>query len=400
MNLTSSDAEKVTQADIVIVGGGMVGAALTASLGDSQYKVLLLEQHVPKAYDASQDFDLRVSAISRASEKLLQSVGAWEGVLSKRSCIYRRMRVWEQEGQQGTLFDAAEIQQTHLGHIVENRLIQLSLWERLEQLSNVEVRSPAVVKRITYVPGKSLVELASGEKIEAQLLVGAEGANSLVRQAASISTTGWDYPTHVLVVNVTTAYEQQDITWQRFRPTGPEAFLPLAGNHASIVWYHRPEEVARLKALDKKDLLAELYHHFPQDLGEITNIDDVSSFPLRRQHARSYVKPGVVLVGDAAHSIHPLAGQGVNLGFADVVSLSDALKALNPEELMGGVTLAVYEQERRKANALMMNTMEMFARTSRLTPAPIKFLRSAALTLADRSGPIKQKVMKYAMGIE
>ncbi|WP_243409927.1 FAD-dependent monooxygenase [Pokkaliibacter plantistimulans] len=389
----------VVDVDIVIVGGGMVGAALAAALGNTAYRVVVLEQQLPEPFTAEQPHDLRVSAISVASQQLLAEVGAWSAILAMRACPYRRMRVWEEDWQSGTLFDSHDIQRDYLGHIIENRIVQLGLWQALEQYDNVEVICPASINQIDYDGSASTLTLDDGRSFHTSLLVGADGARSRVRDTAGIGVTAWEYPMHVLVANVGTVYSQQDITWQRFRQTGPEAFLPLSGPHASLVWYNTPQKVQELMAMDIDSLKAAFEQHFPAELGQIAAIEGRTWFPLKRQHAQSYVKPGIVLIGDAAHSIHPLAGQGVNLGFMDVMALRDVLREATPQSLREGAPLQDYEKRRRQPNLLMMSTMDLFARAFSSSLPPLKLLRILGLGLADKTGPIKNKVMKYAMGL-
>jgi len=205
-----------------------------------------------------------------------------------------------------------------------------------------------------------------------------------------------------MVINVETAYEQQDITWQRFVPTGPQAFLPLSGKNGSIVWYNTPEAVKRLKKLSYEALLAEMTETFPECLGEITQILGVASFPLKRQHAQAYVKQGIALVGDAAHMINPLAGQGVNIGLLDAACLAEVLlDAHNADKNIADVAvLKRYERLRRNENLKMMTVMDVFYRIFSNQSAPLKVLRNLGLGLAERITPLKNKVMRGAMGLE
>jgi 2-octaprenyl-3-methyl-6-methoxy-1,4-benzoquinol hydroxylase len=211
----------------------------------------------------------------------------------------------------------------------------------------------------------------------------------------------WDYEQHALVLTVETAYGQQDITWQQFTPTGPLAFLPLDGPNASLVWYNKPEEVKRLKALPDEDLSRELKAAFPALLGEIVRISSRGSFPLRRQHAQHYTKEGVALIGDAAHMIHPLAGQGVNIGLLDAAALAEVLVAAKNacKDIGAEPVLQEYEKMRRQNNLLMMTTMDLFYRVFGNALLPMKLLRNIGLGLAERLLPAKKLAMKHAMGL-
>ena len=308
--------------DVVVVGGGMVGAAVACSLGGSSLKVAVIESLPPLPFAPDQPHDLRVSALSIASKNILETVGAWEGVINRRFCPFRRMRVWETAGD--TEFCSDAIDYPELGYIVENRVTQLALLDRLQEFDNVELICPVSIKKINYSVGKpSEVELENGRLLSAEVLVAADGGQSRVRQTVGLGVTSWDYKQHALVIYIETAYGQQDITWQRFVSSGPQAFLPLTGNYGSIVWYNSPDEVNRLKALSYQALKDELVAAFPDCLGKVNSVLGVASFPLKRQHAQDYVKPGVVLVGDAAHMINPLAGQGVNIVLLDAAALGE-----------------------------------------------------------------------------
>ncbi len=387
--------------DVVIVGGGMVGAAVACSLGGSLLKVAVIESSPPLAFASDQPHDLRVSALSIASKNILETVGAWQGVINRRFCPFRRMRVWETTGD--TEFCSDDIDYPELGYIVENRITQLALLDRLQEFDNVELICPVGIKKINYVAGKpSELELEDGRILSAKVLVAADGGQSKVRQTVGLGVTSWDYKQHAMVIYIETAYGQQDITWQRFLPSGPQAFLPLTGNYGSIVWYNSPDEVSRLKSLSLEALKDELVAAFPACLGKVNSVLGVASFPLKRQHAQNYVKPGVVLVGDAAHMINPLAGQGVNIGLLDAAALGEVLLDAAKEGLeLGDLSvLKRYEQLRRNENLKMMTVMDIFYQVFSNEILPVKLIRNLGLGLAERILPAKNKVMRSAMGLE
>ncbi len=387
--------------DVVIVGGGMVGAAVACSLGGSLLKVAVIESSPPLPFATDQPHDLRVSALSIASKNILETVGAWQGVINRRFCPFRRMRVWETTGD--TEFCSGDIDYPELGYIVENRITQLALLDRLQEFDNVELICPVGIKKINYVAGKpSELELEDGRILSAKVLVAADGGQSKVRQTVGLGVTSWDYKQHAMVIYIETAYGQQDITWQRFLPSGPQAFLPLTGNYGSIVWYNSPDEVSRLKALSLEALKDELVAAFPACLGKVNRVLGVASFPLKRQHAQNYVKPGVVLVGDAAHMINPLAGQGVNIGLLDAAALGEVLldAAKKGLELGDLSVLKHYEQLRRNENLKMMTVMDIFYQVFSNEILPLKLIRNLGLGLAERILPAKNKVMRSAMGLE
>ena len=387
--------------DVVIIGGGMVGAAVACSLGNSSLSVAIIESALPEAFESTQPHDLRVSALSIASKNILETIGAWSNIENKRLCPFRRMRVWETAGD--TEFNSDAIDYPALGYIVENRITQLALIERLKEFKNIQLISPAEIKKIHYTIGEdSEIELDDQRILSAKVLVAADGGQSKVRQSVGIGVTSWDYKQHALVIYISTQYEQQDITWQRFVPSGPQAFLPLTGKFGSIVWYNTPDEVKRLKNLPYEDLKAELIAAFPDCLGEVNQVLGVASFPLKRQHAQSYAKPGVVLVGDAAHMINPLAGQGVNIGLLDAAALSEILiEATHKGEDISDISvLKRYEKLRRNENLKMMTVMDVFYQVFSNDVLPLKFIRNLGLGLAERILPAKNKVMRAAMGLE
>jgi 2-octaprenyl-3-methyl-6-methoxy-1,4-benzoquinol hydroxylase len=223
-----------------------------------------------------------------------------------------------------------------------------------------------------------------------------------VRQAARIGVSSWDYKQHAMVLNVETGYVQQDITWQRFRPSGPQAFLPLVGSYGSLVWYNSPDEVARLKSLSDDELLEQLLLAFPSSLGKIKRILQRGSFPLKRQHAQDYVKSGVALIGDSAHTINPLAGQGVNIGLLDAAALAEVIvdAHLAGRDFASLSVLKRYEKQRKMDNLLMMTAMDTFYRVFSNDISPIRVLRNLGLGVADKLGPAKHRIIRHAMGLE
>ena len=386
--------------DIVIVGGGMVGATMACGLGDSSLKVAVIEQQMPEPFSLEQPHDLRVSALSIASRKILEAVGAWQGVVDRRLCPFRRMRVWETTGD--TEFSSNDINYSELGHIVENRVTQLALLERLQDFSNIELFCPVQIKNIEYSENLSKLQMEDGRCLTARVLVAADGGQSKVRQTVGLGVTSWDYQQQAMVLYIETENPQQDITWQRFVPTGPQAFLPLSGSYGSIVWYNSADEVRRLKKMDKEQLKQELQNSFPKCLGQIKAILATASFPLKRQHAQKYVKTGVVLVGDAAHMINPLAGQGVNIGLLDAAALAQVLLEANDknEDIAKLRVLKRYEKMRRYENLKMMTVMDAFYRVFSNEILPLKLIRNLGLGLAERIKPAKNKVMRMAMGLD
>ncbi|MGB0937303.1 MAG: FAD-dependent oxidoreductase [Colwellia sp.] len=399
--------------DCVVIGGGMVGAASALSFAQLGLKVAVVEKSEPEAFSQEQALDLRVSAISLASQYLLEQLEAWPQILSWRVCPYKRLGVWEKESAY-TEFNAKEINQPHLGHIVENRLIQLSLWQQLTAQKNITLFCPEQLESLSQTNDKVTLKL-SKESIEAKLVLAADGANSQVRSMVNIGLTGWDYGQSAMLINVETQVPQQDITWQQFFPTGPVAFLPLPSKvpcqqkgflgQGSLVWYHQKEEIKRLSALSNEKLTEEIHAKFPSRLGKV-NVVAKGAFPLTRRHANSYKKGRVVLIGDSAHTINPMAGQGVNLGFKDVKALQTIMATAisTGQNWDDEAVLIKYEKERRKDNLLMMSGMDVLYSTFSHPSTLVKTFRNLGFQAFNKlpivNSVIKNKALSYACGVK
>lgn len=390
----------MTAYDVVIVGGGMVGAALACALGESALKVAVVEAHEPNLAWPRPDYDLRVSAVSYASEQILRACGAWEGITQRRLAPYREMRVWDAEGNGAIHFDAADIGAATLGHIIENSVILAALRQRLADCDNVDWICPAHPQRLVLEGDGAALTLADGRILAASLVVGADGADSWVRSQAGIAVRGWAYDQKAVVATVKPVRHHADTAWQRFLQTGPLAFLPLPDGYCSIVWSTTPSEAERLLDLDDEAFYLELAAAFDERLGAIVDSSARAAFPLRLQHATAYTLPHVALIGDAAHTVHPLAGQGVNLGFLDAAALADViLEARRNGRAIGAhSTLRRYERWRKGDNLAMLAAMDAFKRLFGTRFAPIRWARNLGLDLTDRVGPAKNLLMEYAMG--
>ncbi|WP_181382203.1 FAD-dependent monooxygenase [Shewanella sp. BC20] len=386
--------------DVILVGGGMVGAATAIGLAKQGLQVAVIESFAPEAYSPEQALDVRVSAISVASEQLLEQLGALESLLNMRNVPYLGLETWELDGCI-TQFHSSQIGASHLGHIVENRLVQLALWEQMQQWDAIKLFCPERVATFSRLTDGVSVYLQSGIQLEAKLLIGADGANSQVRQWAGIGISGWDYAQSAMLINIQTAQGQQDVTWQQFTPNGPRSLLPLPGNHASLVWYDDANRIKQLIQLNHKQLADQIRQHFPARLDSDFTVEAKGSFALTRRHANAYFKSNVVILGDAAHTINPLAGQGVNLGFKDVEALLVVIKTALTEDKPWWSTevLNAYQAKRYRDNQLMMTTMDVFYAGFSNDILPLKLLRNGALKLANINSPIKRTVLKYAMGL-
>lgn len=385
----------IRHTDVAVIGGGMVGGALALGLAQNGFSVVVLDKAPPPAFDPTAQPDVRISAISAASVQLLRSLGVWDAVLAMRAHPWRRLETWEWETAH-VVFDAAELKLPNLGYMVENNVLQLALWQALEAHPQVTLLHGSALNEIH---GQHL-HLADDTEIVARLVVGADGAQSQVRQLAGIGVHGWQYPQSCMLITVKSENEPGDSTWQQFTPTGPRAFLPLYDNWASLVWYDTPARIRQLQSLSMTQLQREISAHFPERLGNVTPVA-AGAFPLTRRHALQYVQPGLVLVGDAAHTIHPLAGQGVNLGYRDVDALLDVLTNARSvgEDWASLQVLQRYQSRRRVDNLLMQSGMDLFYAGFSNDLGPLRILRNVGLMAAQRAGVLKRQALKYALGL-
>lgn len=394
------------QADLIIVGAGMVGSALGLALKDSGLEIILIDGSPLsiKPFDAEAAFEPRVSALSAASQRILQRLGAWDGVAARRASPYGEMQVWDGSGTGNIHFSAASVHAEVLGHIVENRVIQEALLEPLHD-SGVGLLPNARLERLRRSGDDWLLTLVDGRELRAPLVIAADGANSAVRRLAGCATREWDYLHHAIVTSVRCEQPHHRTAWQRFTDDGPLAFLPLdrqGDEHwCSIVWSTTPEQATRLMALDDEAFRVELGKAFEHRLGRIEAADPRLCIPLRQRHAKRYVEPGLALIGDAAHTIHPLAGQGVNLGFLDAAVLAEVLLHAHGrgERLADERVLSRFERRRMPHNLGMMAAMEGFQRLFQADPLPLRWLRNAGLDLVDGLPEAKALFVRQALGL-
>lgn len=397
--------------EIVIAGGGTIGMCAAALLAQSRHRdrlrITLIDAR-PRPISANPDeVDLRVSALSLGSVSILEQLGAWASVEARRVSPFEGMRVWDARGRVGgkdTLrFDAADFAIPALGYIVENVLVRESLLAVLAQ-GDVDLRFATPVEGIQRrdAPAGFDVQLADGLETSPNLLIGADGSDSRIRSGARIPTRAWHYPQLAFVTHVRPAEPHRGVAWQRFLRDGPIALLPLADGRVSIVWSTSPDRVKQALAASDRDLGRSLTEASDNVLGELAADGPRASFPLRAQHALRYVEPGLALIGDAAHSVHPLAGQGANLGFADALSLAEAVNgALDNGEFPGDLpTLRRYERARRGANATMLHFIDSLNRLFMSEKGWLIGLRTRGMRLFNRSGPIRRKAVAVALGID
>lgn len=408
-----SDEDVKTGFHLLVIGGGMVGACVAALAATNRHfadlRIAVLEAQPPNVPppDAASEIDLRVSAISRASERILTEIGAWPLIAPRHLSSYEDMIVWDAAGKPrgpGSIHFAASVSgEPNLGHIVENRRVLWAIYD-----------APAFRNRVTLLRGElaglefeddhATAVLSDGRRIEAGLIVGSDGAASVSRKLAGIESSGWDYDQRAFVTHVRTEHPHARTAWQRFLPAGPIAFLPLADGRSSIVWSTTPEHAERLVTEAPEQVAAELSAAIDGALGTVTVDGPRGQFPLRLAHAKDYCRERFVLVGDAAHAIHPLAGQGVNLGFLDCAALIEVLAAepvrgVRPQALGERRVLRRYERWRKSENALALGLVDglnkLFGSRSQL----IGWARRAGLSAVDSSLLAKRFLMGRAMGI-
>ncbi len=348
--------------DIAVVGGGMVGAAAALALAKAGFSTALLEAREPTPWRAGDEVDLRVVGLAPSSIELLDGLGVWTSIRDARSSPYAHMHVWDSESGAAIDFSAADDGRDLLGHIVENNLVQWTLWQALEaaggrsgtSMGGVRRLCPAEVRGFEAREDRVVLELADGESLSARLLVAADGAASPLRDMAGIATRGRDYAQRAVVAHVVTERPHEATAWQRFLPTGPLALLPLADGRSSVVWSLPEDEAQRVLALDDAAFMDELGIASDFRLGRVVGATRRAAFPLKLQLAETYQSDRFVLLGDAAHAVHPLAGQGVNLGLRDVAELRDTLRAARDagRDIGAEHVLRRYARRRRSADTL------------------------------------------------
>ena len=394
------------RADLLIVGAGMVGSALALALKNSGLNILLLDGSPlsVKRFTAQDPFEPRVSALSAASQRILERLGAWEGITRRRVSPYSHMQVWDGSGTGQIHFSAASVHAEVLGHIVENRVVQDALLECLQD-TDIEMLANARLEQMRRSGDDWLLTLADGRTLRAPLVIAADGANSAVRRLTGCETREWDYQHHAIVTSVRCAQAHQRTAWQRFTDNGPLAFLPLERegeqDGCSIVWSTTPEQAEQLMALDDEAFCRELEFAFEGRLGAVLSADPRVCVPLRQRHAKRYVAEGLALIGDAAHTIHPLAGQGVNLGFLDAAVLADVLlhAADRGERLADVRILSRYERRRMPHNLALMAAMEGFERLFQSDSLTARLVRNTGLKWVDKMPEAKALFVRQALGL-
>jgi len=393
--------------DVVITGAGMVGLTLANLLSKQGKSIAIIDRSEVATFNNDQDYQSRVTAVSPGSQAIFEYVGAWSAMQTKRVSPFQHMHVWDEEGHSNIRFNATDLQRSHLGHIVENIVIQCSLHEVLQQQSNVEWFLPEHISKIMIHQDHAEIELDSGTVISAKLIVGADGGRSTIRNLAEIAYIEKNYQQMGIVALVETEHPHENTAWQRFLSTGPLALLPLNNraknnNLCSIVWSVSEDYADELMKLNEYEFADALTQASDSQLGSITLKSKCVAFPLVSGRADVMVQPRIALVGDAAHALHPLAGQGANLGFTDAAVLADILESFSTdrERDIGSLkVLRKYERARVGETQIMQSVMDAFVAAFGSSNSAMVTARNTALRTADSIQPVKKFFMKHAMGL-
>jgi 2-polyprenylphenol 6-hydroxylase len=387
--------------DVVIIGAGIVGATAACALAQAGARVALVEAR-PGAPDTTGGVrDARVFAITRASQRIFEALGVWERIMAREAYPFREMEVWDAGGTGIIRFDCADIGEPCLGHMIEPRIIHAALLERLQATAAITLFCPARFGDITIDDARVGVSLEAGETLNASLIVAADGVRSPVREHLGMAARVHDYHQSGLVARVATEFPHQATARQRFLPGGPLAFLPMEDGWSSIVWTLPSAEASDMLALDRDAFHEALGIAFDFRLGRIVDSGPREAWPLTRMHAEHYVRERVALIGDAAHAIHPLAGQGVNLGLLDAAVLAEVVSSARAHGGDPGAlpVLRRYERWRRGENLLMMSAMDGFNLLFGNQPGPVRWLRNFGLSVVNSAGPAKDLLMRHAAGL-
>lgn len=406
--------------DVIVVGGGIVGQSMALGLAQQSYKVCLIDRSAAPKLASSNDgkqaqFSPRVSAISAASQTLLETLGAWHHI-DRKQC-YSKMHVWDQDGFGDIEFDACEAAKSRvnmlplkkestdnnecLGHIIENDQLTLALHKALSEYENADMLYDSAIANMQSSEQEAQIVLKDNKILTAKLIIGADGANSQVRKTFGFSQTFWDYDHQAIVVNVKTELPHNNFARQAFTPFGPLAFLPLPDpRQSSIVFSQQSEQAAMLMALNEDDFSKALQVAIDNHYGRVSLLNLRQSFPLRMRYARQWTGTRVALIGDAAHTIHPLAGQGANLGLSDVSCMLDKLAELadTPELLGRQKELRQYERQQKTEAIKVIATMEGFKQLFDGNHPIKKLVRNTGLAAANKIPMIKRFFMHQAMG--
>mgnify|MGYP001171572520 CR=1 FL=1 len=383
------------QFDLIIVGGGLAGASLALALRDTRLRIALVESQPPQRPEV---WDARIYAVSPANAGFLEKIGAWKHLDADRMAPIRAMQVFGDAG--GKLeFTAFDTGVSELGWILESSLMACEFWESAKRQGNLTLFCPARPSRLEFRHDAAILELADGTTLSARLLVGADGRDSWVRQAAGLAAVNSPYGEKGLVANFATAKPHRNIAYQWFRDDGVLAYLPLPGNRISIVWSTPDVAADELCALPPEQLCERVAEAGGHVLGRLELLTPAVAFPLRLMRVPQTVAPRLALVGDAGHGIHPLSGHGINLGFQDAQELATLLAATQPWQDIGDERfLQRYQRARREETVLMQTTTDGLRRLFREAPPGLKTLRNLGLNLTNGLPFVKNALVRYALG--
>lgn len=385
---------------VVVVGGGLVGATTVCGLAQQGLNVALLDARQPVRQWPKESSDLRVSALTRASINILQALGVWSKIQQTAS-PYREMKIWDSSGTGELHFDSAETDYTELGFIVENRVTVAALWDAIEAIPTATILCPTQVVSMQIQEDCRCLQLDDGRIIEAELVIAADGHNSELRSMAGINVSGWAYQQMALVATVKTSNDHQWTAWQRFLQEGPLAFLPLHNGRCSIVWTLSTDTAKRYQDLDEPAFLQELEQASAGMLGAMLEVSPRAAFPLQLQFAKQYTEHRLALVGDAAHTMHPLAGQGANAGLLDAATIIELL--INSQTanrpLASHKLLRRYERWRKGDNLILLGSMDILKRLYAVDNKPFATIRSQGMNKINQTAWLKNHFNQYAMGL-
>lgn len=390
--------------DVLIVGGGLVGLSLARALADCEIRIAVVSEK-PIQTTLSAEPELRVSAINLKNRTHFEQLGVWQHLPKDRQCAYTDMHVWEQDSFAAIHFNASDLHVEHLGTIVENQALINALAEVVSTQTNVSVFDDTSIEKLSLGDARQAIVLASGQLLSGSLIVGADGANSLVRRTANMPLTSGEYGQTAIVATVKTERKHGRVARQVFTPHGPLALLPLHNEHlCSIVWSQSTDIANHLLTVSEREFNQRISVCSNLINGKIELVSERASFPLIRQYAREWVAEGVVLCGDSAHTFHPLAGQGANLGFDDAWHLADVLKHISntsseKQDFSAQHHYRGYERSRKAAAVAMLGAMEGFHRIFTGEQSVKKGLRGLALSIADKAVPLKTTLAKKALGL-
>jgi len=402
--------------DVLIVGGGMVGLTTALAIRKNSPLTVAIVDNQPLS-ELTLEADVRVSAVNTVSQQLFENLNVWQAIKNERVQPYQHMHIWDKLGYGKIDFNLNDLSEREhngqLGWIIENSVIRNALWHQAEQDPLITFFTQEKLNNIAMGDSEVFASFNEQAPITAKLVIGADGANSWVRKQMKMSLTFRDYDHHAIVATVKTPQGHDNTAWQVFSKTGPLAFLPLALNNkgsdlCSIVWSTSPEEAKRLTQLTAQDFSKALTAAADGKLGNITLVSERYTYPLTMRFAQDFIKDRVVLVGDAAHTIHPLAGQGVNLGLLDASALAETLTAsfqdnqskTSGNQWLSTVQLKQYQRWRKAEAAEMIAAMEAIKQVFTPQPAPIKLLRGLGMSIIDQIKPIKNILIKQALGFK